>query len=88
MIDRTGESRLPEALTMEAKSKAVVLDSTEYQELLDRLDYAEAVAGIQRGLMSMRRGEGVPAKEALDRLRSELGVGAYRCGGTEPGADT
>lgn len=60
---------------MYAKPEVVVLDSMEYQELLNRLDHAEAIVGIQRGLTSMERGEGVPAEEAVDRLRSELGVG-------------
>ena len=73
---------------MNAYSKVVVLDSAEYQDLLDRLDHAEAIVGVQRGLMSMRRGDGVPAEEALDLLRSELGAAAYRSGGTEPGVDT
>lgn len=50
----------------------VVLDARAYQALLDRLDRAEAVAGIHRGLVSMRRGEGVPAKEALDELGKRL----------------
>ena len=50
------------------------LDDAAYQALLDRLDRAEAIVGINRGLVSMRRGEGRPADEALDELRTRLGI--------------
>jgi hypothetical protein len=49
-------------------------DAAAYQELLDRLDRAEAIVGINRGLVSMRRGEGKPAREVFDELRKQLGV--------------
>src|SRR6185369_9703304 len=44
----------------------VVQDAKAYQKLLDSLDYAEAVAGIKRGLASFARGEGRPARAALE----------------------
>jgi hypothetical protein len=50
-------------------------DAAAYQDLLDRLDRAEAIVGINRGLVSMRRGEGRPAEEVLEELRAELGMG-------------
>lgn len=75
-IQRLRETRRPEVLTVNGRAELVVQDADAYQELLDRLDRAEAIAGINRGLVSMRRGEGMPADEALDHLRSQLGVGA------------
>lgn len=57
---------------MSDNHKAAVQDTDAHQ---DRLDRAEAVAGIERGLASMRRGEGISAEEALAQLRSQLGVG-------------
>ncbi len=75
-IQRLKETRRPEVLTVNGKAEVVVQDAAAYQDLLDRLDRAEAIVGINRGLQSMRRGEGVPVEEAFDQLRSQLGVGA------------
>ncbi|HEX7242158.1 MAG TPA: hypothetical protein VF263_17870 [Longimicrobiaceae bacterium] len=75
-IDRLRETGRPEVLTVNGRAELVVQDAAAYQELVDRVDRAEAIAGIQRGLDSMRRGEGRPAKDALEELRAQLGVGA------------
>jgi PHD/YefM family antitoxin component YafN of YafNO toxin-antitoxin module len=75
LMERLKETRRPEVVTVEGGAEVVVQDAGAYQDLLDKLDRAEAIVGIQRGLASMRRGEGVPAEEALEQLRSELGVG-------------
>jgi prevent-host-death family protein len=74
-IRRLRQSGRPAVLTVNGKAEVVVQDAEAYQELLDRLDYAEAVVGINRGLVSMRRGEGRPAEEVLGELRAELGLG-------------
>lgn len=76
LMERLRETRRAEVLAVDGATDVVVQDAEAYQGLLDKLDRAEAIVGIQRGLESMRRGEGVPADEALERLRSELGVGA------------
>ena len=73
-IDRLNETGRPAVLTVNGKAEVVVQNAARYQELVDRLDRAEAIVGISRGLASMRRGEGVPAEKALDALRGELGV--------------
>ena len=74
-IRRLRETPRPEVLTVNGTAELVVQDADAYQELLDRLDRAEAIAGINRGLVSMRRGEGMPADEALADLRARLDVG-------------
>lgn len=58
---------------MDDKRTLVVMSATAYQELLDRLDRAEAIAGIHRGLAEMRRGEGRPAEEVFDKIRARFG---------------
>ncbi|HEY7767242.1 MAG TPA: hypothetical protein VIB55_03630 [Longimicrobium sp.] len=62
-------------LTVNGRAEVVVQEALAYQDLLDRLDRAEAIAGINRGLVSMRRGDGRPAEEVLDELRAQLGIG-------------
>lgn|SRR5687768_4443823 len=74
-IERLRHTGRPSVLTINGKAELVVQDASAYQELLDRLDRAEAIVGINRGLVSMRREQGMPAEEALDELRTELGVG-------------
>ncbi|HLM69370.1 MAG TPA: type II toxin-antitoxin system Phd/YefM family antitoxin [Longimicrobium sp.] len=68
------ETRQPAILTVDGKPTAVVQDADAYQELLDRLDRAEAIVGINRGLVSMRRGEGRPAAEVFAELRATLAI--------------
>lgn len=62
-------------LTLAINGGAIVIqDLASYEKLLDEKDTAEAVAGIQRGLASMRAGKGKPMKEAFEQLRKELGL--------------
>jgi prevent-host-death family protein len=75
-IRRLRQSGHPAVLTVNGKAEVVVQDAEAYQALLDRLDRAEAIVGINRGLVSMRRGEGIPAEQALEQLRGKLGTGA------------
>jgi len=67
-LTRIKRSGRPVVLTVNGKAAAVVHDAAGYQKLLDALDRADAVEGIQRGLASMKRGEGRPLKEALAEL--------------------
>lgn len=71
-LKKTGQ---PTLLTVEGRPDLVVQDAAAYQRLLDVVDRAEAIAGIQRGLESMERGEGRPAGEffaELSRKRKPL----------------
>jgi PHD/YefM family antitoxin component YafN of YafNO toxin-antitoxin module len=70
-LRKTGQ---PAVLTVNGKAEVVVQDATAYQVLLDRLDRAEAIVGIHRGLVSMRRGEGRPADEVFDAMRARPGI--------------
>lgn len=60
---------------MDELPKTVTLDWDTYQELLARLDRAEAIVGIHRGLVSMRRGEGRPAEEVFAGIRARFKLG-------------
>lgn len=68
-IRRLKRSGRPEVLTVNGKAELVVQDAESYQDLLDALDRAEAIAGIRRGLDSMEKGEGKPASEVLAGIR-------------------
>ena len=68
-IRRLKRSGRPEVLTVNGKAELVVQDAESYQDLLDALDRAEAIAGIRQGLDSVERGEGAPAAEVMAAIR-------------------
>lgn len=70
-LKTTGE---PLALTVDGEAVAVIQDAAAYSRLQDLLERAEAIAGIQDGLDSMRRGDGRPADEVLDEIRARHGL--------------
>lgn len=74
-IDRLKQTRRPELLTVHGKPEVVIQDAEAYQRLLDVLDRAEAIVGVQRGLESMRAGRGKPLDQAFASLREKLNIG-------------
>jgi len=71
-IRRLKKTRRPAVLTVNGRAEMVVLDAVSYQDLLERLDRLEALEGIRRGLESMKRGEGRPAREVFEEVRRRL----------------
>jgi hypothetical protein len=45
-----------------------------YQELLERIDYLEAIVGIRKGLDEFECGEGIPADQALVTLQKKFNI--------------
>jgi PHD/YefM family antitoxin component YafN of YafNO toxin-antitoxin module len=70
-VERLQRERRPELLTVNGKAAVVIQDVASYQEMLERLERAEALEGIQRGLDAMARGDVRPLTEALDNLKSK-----------------
>jgi len=73
-IERLKRTGRPEVLTVHGKAELVVQDAAAYQKLLDLLDRAEALEGIRQGLESMRQGEGRPAAEVFQDLRTKYRI--------------
>lgn len=69
-LERLRETGRPEVLTIHGKAEVVVQNAAAYQALLDRLERAEAIAGVREGLASMERGEGQPLERAVDAIRA------------------
>lgn len=68
MIARIKETGRPQILTVNGKPSVVVMDAAAWQDMQDQLDYAETVAGIRKGLMQARAGEGIEASRFFDEL--------------------
>ncbi len=58
---------------MNGRAELVVQDAESYQLLLERLDRAETLASIKRGIHQFERGEAIPLDEAEKRLRAKHG---------------
>jgi len=71
-VKQMRETRTPVVLTVNGKAALVVQDAESYQSLLDRLEQAEAVEGIRRGLEQMERGEGRSAEHVFAEFRAHL----------------
>jgi prevent-host-death family protein len=71
-IDRLKETKSPLVLTVNGVSELVVQSAEGYQQLLDRIEYLETIAGIRQGLNELDEGRAVPAIPALELLRTKL----------------
>ena len=58
-------------LTVNGRAELVVQDADSYRELLDRLERAEALAAIRKGMEQFDRGEGIALDEAEKKLRKK-----------------
>ena len=72
-VGRLKEKKTPLVLTVNGRAELVVQDAESYQEMLDRLERAETLASIRRGMDQAARGEGIPLREAEKRLRKKHG---------------
>ena len=71
-IDRLKKAGRPEILTVNGKAELVLQDAESYQKLLEAIERAETIAGIQEGIESMRAGRGRPAREVEREMRKKF----------------
>jgi prevent-host-death family protein len=72
-VGRLKENKTPLVLTVNGRAELVVQDAESYQLLLERLERAETLASIRRGMEQFDRGEGIPLDQAEERLRKKHG---------------
>lgn len=63
---RMKQNRGPVVLTVNGKAEVVVQNAESYQEMLDRLERAEALAAIRRGIQDFENGDYQDAREAFE----------------------
>ena len=68
------ETGKPEVLTVNGQAEIVVQSAEAYQKLLESAELSETLAGVRRGLEQMKRGEGRPMREFLEKLAEKHGV--------------
>ena len=72
-IGHLKENKTPLVLTVNGRAELVVQDAESYQLLLERLERAETLAAIKRGMGQVERGEGISLDVAEKRLRTKHG---------------
>ncbi|MGA9626793.1 MAG: type II toxin-antitoxin system Phd/YefM family antitoxin [Bryobacteraceae bacterium] len=72
-VGRLKQRRTPLVLTVNGRAELVVQAADSYRELLDRLERAEALAAIRKGMEQFDRGEGTALGEAEKKLRKKHG---------------
>jgi prevent-host-death family protein len=73
-VKKIKKSKKPLVLTVNGKAEIVIQDAEAYQAMLERIERAEAVEAIRKGIESFERGEGQPARKALEELRQKHGI--------------
>ena len=73
-MEKMKETHNPLVLTVNGRAELVVLDTESFQELLDKVEYAETIQDLKEGMASFERGEGRPAREALEELANKYGI--------------
>ena len=61
-------------LTVNGRAELVVQNAETYQEMLDRLERAETVAAIRRGMRDAEEGRIMPLDQAVKKLRKKHGL--------------
>lgn len=67
-LKQTGQ---PAVLTVNGKAELVVLAAESFQELADKVERAEAIEGIRRGLAEAEAGKGRPVRDAVAAIRKK-----------------
>lgn len=70
-VSRLKETGQPEVLTVNGKAELVVLAAETFQKFADKVERAEAIEGIRRGLEEAKAGKGRPVREALAAIRKK-----------------
>jgi len=69
IIDEVRKTKRPIVITQHGKSAAVMLDVSEYEALLEKL---ELLTDIQTAQTQLQKGEGVSHKEAKQRILERI----------------
>jgi prevent-host-death family protein len=67
-VSHLQETGRPSILTINGKPALVVMDAATWQEAQDQLEYARSVAGIRKGLVQAREGQGTEASEFFEDI--------------------
>jgi prevent-host-death family protein len=73
-IGRLKQNKTPLVLTVNGRAELVVQDAESYQLILERLERAETLAAIRRGISDADEGRMMPLADAAAKLRAKRGL--------------
>ena len=73
-LARLKETKTPIVLTVNGKAAAVVQDAESYQQLLDKIELLESIAGIRKSIEEFEQGEGMCLKEAWKQFQEKYDI--------------
>ncbi|HBE21691.1 MAG TPA: prevent-host-death family protein [Cyanobacteria bacterium UBA11149] len=74
-IDSTPDELLADILSLVRSLKSPPhRQINSYEQLLNRIDYLEAIIGIRKGIESFERGEGIPVDKAMTVLQQQFNI--------------
>ncbi len=73
-LDRLAETGAIEVLTVNGEAKGVIMAPRVFDEMAERIEALEVMASIKRGLADAAEGRTRPARAAIEKLASELGL--------------
>jgi prevent-host-death family protein len=74
MIAHVKETRKPMLLTVNGAAEVVVLDATDYQEVMDELDRRALLDSLTKSMEDAEAGLTRPAEEALAEIETKYGL--------------
>lgn len=73
-VARLHEQEAPEVLTVDGKAELVIQSAQGYQTMLDRLAYADGLAGLRKAYKQVQAGETEDHRAAMTNIRAEHGL--------------
>jgi len=77
-IDRARETGRPLFVTTNGHTEAVLLSPAAFDALMDKVELADSIQAIERGLADARAGRTRPLKDAVRDIAAELGLELHR----------
>jgi prevent-host-death family protein len=71
LLDQFKIDKTPIVLTVDGKAAAVLQDAESYQQLLDKIERLETLAGLRKSLEEFEQGKGVPLDQAFQHLQQK-----------------
>ena len=72
-VGRLKQNKTPLVLTVNGRAELVVQDAESYQLMIERLEHAETIAAIRRGMKDAEEGRMMPLADAVEKLSAKHG---------------
>lgn len=73
-VEQLRKTKNPLVLTINGKAELVVIEADEFDAMQERLEQVENSGAIMGGIDAFKRGESLPAREALEDLKQKYGL--------------